>query len=104
MTVKQMFENKYREKMANISKKEWERAIEWAAYHKKNPAEYVLRNIEITAKDFYDNGIYYDGGELEKLHISRYIASNRHRQERGHVTCYWLTQKGYSNFFKCKEV
>lgn len=103
MTVKEMFEKKYREKMANITENEWGMATEWAKYYKKHPAEYVMRNLEITEKDFYDNGIYYHGGELETLHQLRCIASNRHRQERGHVTRYWLTHKGYNKLFKVKE-
>lgn len=104
MTVKEMFENAYREKMANITVNMWEMAKAWATYYKKHPAEYVMRTLEITESDFYSNGIYYHGGELETLHKLGYIASNRHRQERGHVTCYWLTHKGYNKLFKVKEV
>lgn len=94
MTVKEMFENKYRERMANMTEREWKRATENAEYRKMHVSKYILLSLEITEKDFYDNGIYYYGGELENLHKQKLIASNRHRQEHGHVTVYWLTKKG----------
>lgn len=99
MTVKEMFENKYREKMANITEREWKIAKACAEAEKIPVAELIIRGFEITEKDFYNNGIYYYGGELEKLHKQKLIASNRHRQEHGHVTVYWLTAKGYKQLF-----
>lgn len=99
MTVKEMFENKYRERMATITEREWKTAEYNAERNKMHIAEYIVRSIEITEKDFYSNGIYYDGGELGSLHKQKLIASNRHRQERGHITVYWLTEKGYKQLF-----
>ena len=57
--------------------------------------------VEITEKDFYNNGIYYNGGELETLNKQKLIASNRNKAgfERNHITVYWLTEKGYKKLF-----
>jgi predicted Zn-dependent protease len=101
MTVKEMFENKYREKMATITEREWNRAKENAEYKKMHVAEYIMRCLEITEKDFYNNGIYYNGGELEALNKQKLIASNRNKAgfERNHITVYWLTEKGYKKLF-----
>lgn len=101
MTVKEMFENKYRERMATITEREWERAKESAALKKMPIAEFIMRCLEITEKDFYNNGIYYHGGELEALNKQKLIASNRNKAgfERNHITVYWLTAKGYKHLF-----
>ena len=99
MTVKEMFENEYRGKMATITEREWNRAKENAECNKMHIVEYIVRSLEITEKKFSDYGIYYYGSELETLHKQKLIASNRHRQERGHVTVYWLTEKGYKKLF-----
>jgi hypothetical protein len=99
MTVKEMFENKYRERMATITEREWKRANQNAEHYQMHVAEYIVRCIEVSEKEFNANGIYYQGGELEELHKQKLIASNRHRQEHGHVTVYWLTPKGYKKLF-----
>lgn len=99
MTVKEMFENKYREKMKNITEREWKRVQETAAHLNVPVDRVILCGFEITEKEFYNNGIYYQGGELEALHKLKCIASNRHRQEHGHITVYWLTVKGYKQLF-----
>lgn len=99
MTVKEMFEKKYREKMATITEREWAITKASAQYRKMHVAKFIMLGFDISEKDFNDNGIYYYGGELETLHKLKYIASNRHRQEHGHITYYWLTEKGYKQLF-----
>jgi hypothetical protein len=94
MTVKEMFEAKYKEHMATINRRAWENA-KFYAEHKGMPVyEYIMLSIEITQGDLRRwNASYY--GELEELHKAKCIASNRHRQEHGHIDRYWLTEKGY---------
>ena len=94
MTVKEMFEAKYKEYMATINRRAWENA-KYYAQHKNMPVyQFILLSIEVTEADLKKWGICY-GGELEELHKERCIASNRHRQEHGHIDRYWLTKKGY---------
>lgn len=94
MTVKEMFEAKYKEHMATINRRAWENA-KFYAEHKGMPVhQFVMLCIEVTGNDLKRWGISY-GGELEQLHKAKCIASNRHRQEHGHIDRYWLTQKGY---------
>ena len=101
MTVKEMFENKYREKMATITECEWNRAKENAECRKMHIAEYIMRCLEITEKDFYNNGIYYNGGELETLNKQKLIASNRNKSgfKQNHITVYRKKKKGYKKLF-----
>ena len=95
MTVKEMFEAKYKEHMATINRRAWENA-KYYAEHKRMPVhQYVMMSIEVTQLDLKRWGMSYYGTELEQLHKDKCIASNRHRQEHGHVDRYWLTEKGY---------
>lgn len=100
MTVKELFENKYREKVANITAREWERVKQDAECKKMHPAKYMFLCLEITEKDLRANGMFYFGSELEELHKAKCISSNRHRQERGHIDRYWLTEKGYKKIIE----
>ena len=94
MTVKEMFETKYKEHMATINRRTWENA-KFYAEHKKIPVhKFILLSIEVTEADLKKWGVRY-GDELEELHKAKCIASNKHRQEHGHVDRYWLTEKGY---------
>lgn len=95
MTVKEMFEVKYKEYMANINRRAWENAKFYAEYKKMPVHKFVMLSIEITEADLKNWGVVYCGGELEELHKAKCIASNKHRQERHHVDRYWLTEKGY---------
>ena len=101
MTVKEFFEVKYREKMANITKREWERVKENAENNKMHPAQFMFMCFEITANDIKNNGGWY--GELHsdllQMHAQKLVASNKHRQEHGHIDRYWLTKKGYKKLF-----
>ena len=94
MTVKEMFETKYKEYMKTISHKAWENAKFYAEYKKIPVYKFIFLSIEVTEFDMKKYGVQYNG-ELEKLHKEKCIASNRHRQEHGHVDRYWLTEKGY---------
>ena len=95
MTVKEMFEAKYRERMATISRREWDNAVRSANHFGMPVHEVIMKSIEVTEHDLARWREFYYGSELEQLHKSKCIASNRHRQERGHVDRYWLTEKGY---------
>lgn len=94
MTVKEMFETKYKEHMATISRRAWENAKFYAEHNKMPVYKFILLSIEVTEADMKRFGVGYSG-ELEKLHKAKCIASNRHRQEHGHIDRYWLTEKGY---------
>ena len=101
MVVKEMLESKYREKMANITEREWKRVKADAECYGISVAECIIRELEITETDIKQNGGWY--GELHTnlldLHKQKLIASNKHRQERGHVDRYWLTPNGYKKLF-----
>ena len=95
MTVKEMFEAKYKEHMATINRREWDKAKLFAEYSHIPVYQHLMMCMEVTEFDLKRWGMYYHGTELEQLHKAKCIASNRHRQEHGHVDCYWLTKKGY---------
>ena len=95
MTVKEMFEAKYKEYMATINRRAWNNAVQCATEMRIPVHEFIMRSIEVTQHDLELWGVFYYGTELEKLHKAKCIASNRHRQEHGHVDRYWLTEKGY---------
>ena len=94
MTVKEMFEAKYKEFMLIINRTTWENAKYYAEYKRIPVYQQIMLSIEITEADLKKWGIQY-GGELQELHKRKCVASNRHRQEHGHVDRYWLTEKGY---------
>jgi prophage tail gpP-like protein len=99
MTVKEMFESKYRETMANITEREWQRVTENAAQMGIHPAEYIITNLVITENECNPRknaDVYW---ELIKLNENKLIASNRHRQYSGKTTAFWLTKKGYKKLF-----
>ena len=101
MTVKEMFEKKYKEYMANISKTAWENHKFYAEAKNIPVFEHIMLCLEITDKELRENGIYYEctDCDLVQLHKSKCLASNRHRQEHGHIDRYWLTKKGYKQLF-----
>lgn len=98
MTVKEMFEAKYKEYMQNITRKAWENHKFYAECHKMPVYQHIMLCIEITQNDLKKWGVYY-GGELKDLHKEKYIASNMHRQEHGHIDRWWLTKRGYKKLF-----
>ena len=95
MTVKEMFESKYREYMATINRIAWDGAKIYAERKQMPVHQVIMMGIEVTQFDLKRWGVSYSGTELEELHKAKCIASNRHRQEHGHVDRYWLTEKGY---------
>ena len=96
MTVKEMFEAKYKEYMANINRREWGNAVRCANHYGMPVYEVIMKSIEVTEFDLARWRTRYYGTELEQLHKAKCIASNRHRQEHGHLDRYWLTDKGYT--------
>lgn len=99
MTVKEFLEIKYREKMLTITEREYRRLKEYCQLTKKHPAEVVYMAFEITENDINQNGGW--NGELYKdlsqMHQQKLVASNKHRQEHGHIDRYWLTKKGFKH-------
>ena len=95
MTVKEMFETKYKERMASIKPREWDGCVRYANHHGMPVYEVIMKSVEVTEFDLARWRVFYFGSELEQLHKAKCIASNRHRQEHGHVDRYWLTEKGY---------
>ena len=95
MTVKEMFETKYKEHMATINRRAWDTAVLCATDMGIPVHEYIMMTIEVTQFDLAKWRAFYHGTELEELHKAKCIASNRHRQEHGHIDRYWLTAKGY---------
>ena len=100
MTVKEMFENKYREFMQNVTERTWAIIKEKAEYKKCNPAEIIFREyLVITENEVNPRKnaeVYF---ELIEMNKNKLIASNRHRQYHGKVDAFWLTKKGYKNCF-----
>ena len=100
MTVKEMFEKKYREKMATITEREWNTAKENAEFNHMNVAEYIMRSLEITEKECNPRVCPDAYKEMIEMNKNKLIASNRHRQYHGKVDVFWLTHKGYVKLFK----
>lgn len=99
MTVKELFENKYRERMANITEREWKRAKEDAEYKKMPVAQFIMMCLEITENDCNPRKNADAYWELIEMNKNKLIASNRHRQYHGKVDAFWLTAKGYKAMF-----
>ena len=99
MTVKQFLENRYCDKMLNMTEREWKRIKEICEYSGKHPAEVVYMAFEITEFDIKANGGYK--GELyediRRMHENKLLASNKHRQYHGKVDAWWLTKKGFKD-------
>ena len=97
MTVKQLLQEQYKDYMKNIHESAWKYCCECAAAKKMHVADYILINyICITEYDLKKNGVSYS--EAVDLNKSKLLASNRHRQEHGHVDAFWLTKKGIKWF------
>ena len=99
MTVQEMFYNKYKDYMKNISSAAWKNHKYYAERLNIPVHEHIFMSLEITQMDLKENDMCYFGSELEKLHKDKCIVSNRHRQEHGHIDRYWLTKKGYKKLF-----
>lgn len=95
MTVKEMFEKKYRERMANITEREWKRVKEDAECVKMHPAQYIIMSLEITINDCNPRKNAEVYWELIEMNRDKLVASNRHRQAHGQIDAFWLTKKGY---------
>lgn len=90
-----MLDKKYGEWLKRIYKREWENIQSYASARGMHPAEYMYMCLEITANDIkanWGNGELY--AEIDRMHKQKLLASNKHRQEHGHITKYWLTKKG----------
>lgn len=99
MTVKEMFENKYREYMKNVPAWRWERIKEEAEARKMHPAQYIIMNLVITENEANPRKNVEVYWELIQMNRDKLIASNRHRQYSGKVDAFWLTAKGYKILF-----
>lgn len=56
MTVKKIFDKKYREWLKTISKASWEICKDYAAHKNMHVAEYMYSCLEITENDIKANG------------------------------------------------
>jgi hypothetical protein len=99
MTVKEMFENKYRERMKNIREREWQYIKEIAEAKKMHPAQVIIMGLAITATEANPRKNAEVYRELIEMNQNKLIASNRHRQYSGKVDAFWLTKKGYKQLF-----
>lgn len=99
MTVKEFFENKYRDAMLNMDKRKWDRIVEEADFYGKNPSEIMYMGFEITSYDIKANGGYNSEFylDIKDMHEKKLLASNKHRNYSGKVECYWLTPKGFKS-------
>lgn len=106
MTVAKMFEEKYRELLKNMNDRTYENFKARAEYENKHLAELMYMSLEITEHDIKANGGY--GGELytelQTMHKNKLLASNKHRQEHGHIDRYWLTKKGFKALNKSENI
>lgn len=98
MTVFEIFKQKYMERLTNLRPSEMKRIEEYSAARNQHPAKTMFMAIEISEYDIKRNGGYNSElyAEIKEMHQSKLLASNAHRQEYGHVTFYWLTQKGFN--------
>lgn len=99
MTAKELFEIKYRDRMATITEREWARAKECAELRKMPVAEFIMRCLEITALECNPRQNADAYWELIELNKAKLVSSNRHRQYHGQVDTFWLTAKGYKKLF-----
>lgn len=97
MTVAKMFDQKYRELLKSMNSVTYRNFKARADCEGKHMAELMYMTLEITEQDIKAHGGY--GGELyaelNNMHKAKQLASNKHRQEHGHVDRYWLTKKGF---------
>lgn len=96
MTVKEIFDTKYRDWLKTINKVSWENCKAYAAVKNIHVAEYMYMCLEITEKDIRENGGYNSDfyNVIREAHKQKLLASNCHRQEYGHIDKWWLTKKG----------
>jgi hypothetical protein len=100
MTAKEMFENKYRAYMQNITPRAWEKCQAYAEAKKMPVYKFIMLNLQITVNECnprQNAEVYW---ELIQMNNDKLIASNRHKQYSGHVTTFWLTPKGYKKLFE----
>ena len=98
MTVFEILKQKYMDRLANMWPNDMKRIEEYSASVNQHPAKTMFMALEITEHDIKRNGGYTGElyAEIREMHQSKLLASNKHRQEYGHVDAYWLTQKGFN--------
>ena len=106
MTVNEMLYKKYLESLKTMNRAKWENIKLDAKSRGVHPAEIMYMGLEITVNDIRKNGGWT--GELwkdiQRMHSSKLLASNSHRQYSGHVTAYWLTRKGWAEINADHEI
>lgn len=98
MTAYEMMYSKYREWLQRMTKREWENIKAYAEAKKMSIPDYMMMCIELTENDANPRKnaeVYF---ELIEMNNNKLIASNRHRQEHGHINRFWLTKKGLKEF------
>ena len=96
MTVYETFLEKYREWLQRMTKREWENIKVYAEAKNMSIPDYMMMCLEITESDYKrDTGLR---AELWKMNAEKLLASNKHRQEHGHIDRFWLTKRGLKQF------
>lgn len=95
MTVKELFSIKYRYWLKNMTSREWENIKFYAEAKNMSIPDYMLLCLEITEDDIKNYGGYKTDlyAEIKEMHSAKFLASNCHRQEHGHIDKWWLTKK-----------
>lgn len=96
MTANEMLMKKYREWLQNMTKREWENIKVYAEAKKMSIPDYMMMCIEITERDYKQDAELR--ADLWNMHAEKLLASNKHRQEHGHIDRFWLTKKGLNQF------
>lgn len=100
MTAYEMFLNKYKERLKNMSKKEWENIKYYAEAKQMSIPDYMAMCLVITEHEVNPRKNAEVYSELIKMNKEKLVASNRHRQYHGKVDAFWLTKKGLKEFNK----
>lgn len=106
MTVANLLKMKYEDMLYSMKRVTWENFKARAEFEKKHPAELMYMALEITEHDIKAHGGYAGElyAELKAMHEAKLLASNKHRQEHGHVDRWWLTKKGFKELNKTANI
>jgi hypothetical protein len=100
MTAFEMFKKKYEDELKNMNVAKWNNIKYYAEAKKMSIPDYMMMCLAISEHEVNPRknaDVYY---ELIQMNKDKLIASNRHRNESGHVTAFWLTKKGLKEFNK----
>lgn len=96
MKVYETLWKKYREWLKRMTKREWENIKVYAKAKKMSIPDYMMLCLEITETDYKQDNVLRS--EIWNMHKEKLLASNKHRQEHGHIDRFWLTKRGLKEF------